>query len=202
MTFRPVFCTILAVTTSFHAPITILFAADIHGSRQAVTMLIEAFEAEKADYLVLLGDLLYGGSWSPVADYASRETARMLNRHADRIIAVQGNCDCEADTNVLDFPLSSEYAVLLLDGRRWFLTHGHHYGPDHLPPLREGDVLAFGHTHVAQAIERQGIYHLNPGSPALPKKHAPPSYGLYRAGRFQVRDAGGVCLSEIALRPT
>lgn len=162
-------------------------------------MLLDAFESVQADYMILLGDLLYGAGSSPALDYDPGETARMLNRHADRIIAVRGNCDCETDADILEFPLASEFAVLLLDGRRWFLTHGHGYGPDRLPTLHKGDVLATGHTHIAQAVKHNGIYHLNPGSTSLPKRQAPPTYGLYRGGLFQIRDVGGACLTEINL---
>ena len=32
-----------------------------------------------------------------------------------------------------------------------FLTHGHLYSPENLPPLDAGDVLAYGHTHIPVA---------------------------------------------------
>jgi hypothetical protein len=46
----------------------------------------------------------------------------LLNAHADKIIAVCGNCDSEVDQMLLHFPLMADYAQVLADGKRIFLT--------------------------------------------------------------------------------
>ena len=38
-----------------------LIASDLHGSRAAAEAVLQRFDAEKADRLILLGDLLYHG---------------------------------------------------------------------------------------------------------------------------------------------
>ena len=37
----------------------LMFASDIHGSAYWAKKILERFESEEADYLVLLGDILY-----------------------------------------------------------------------------------------------------------------------------------------------
>lgn len=39
----------------------LMFASDIHGSAYWAKKILERFESEEADYLVLLGDILYHG---------------------------------------------------------------------------------------------------------------------------------------------
>ena len=45
-----------------------IIASDIHGSYFWCEKLLNAFENEKADKLILLGDLLYHGPRNPVPD--------------------------------------------------------------------------------------------------------------------------------------
>ena len=48
-----------------------MFASDIHGSAYYCKKMLEAYEKEKADRLVLLGDLLYHGPRNDLPkDYA------------------------------------------------------------------------------------------------------------------------------------
>jgi len=49
------------------------------------------------------------------------------------------------------------------------MSHGHIYGPDHLPALKAGDIFLSGHTHIPTADQKDGIYLFNPGSVSLPK---------------------------------
>lgn len=44
-----------------------LIASDIHGSAYYTELLLRAFQSEKAERLVLLGDLLYHGPRNPSA---------------------------------------------------------------------------------------------------------------------------------------
>ncbi|MPN35879.1 Phosphodiesterase YfcE [bioreactor metagenome] len=88
---------------------------------------------------------------------------------------------------LLAFPIMSDYATLLAGGRRFFLTHGHLWGPDRLPPLEPGDVLATGHTHIPrlEALEC-GVIAFNPGSISLPKGGFEPTYGVFENGTLRV----------------
>ena len=69
---------------------------------------------------------------------------------------------------VLPFPCMADYALLECDGLSMYLSHGHHWGPDALPPLN-GGVFLSGHTHVKLDKLLGGIRCLNPGSVSIPK---------------------------------
>lgn len=148
----------------------LLIASDIHGSAFWCGKLMEVMEAEKPHRLILLGDLLYHGPRNDLPrDYAPKQVIPMLSRYADRILAVRGNCEAEVDQMVLPFPCMADYAMLACDGLNLYLTHGHLWNPDSLPPLAEGSVFLSGHTHVKLDELRGGIRCLNPGSVSIPK---------------------------------
>ena len=105
-----------------------MFASDIHGSAYYCRKMLDAFEKEEADRLLLLGDLLYHGPRNDLPkDYAPKEVIPMLNAYKNVIYNVQGNCDAEVDQMVLEFPIMADYALLELEGRTFYLSHGHIY---------------------------------------------------------------------------
>ncbi|MDE7257274.1 MAG: phosphodiesterase [Clostridia bacterium] len=160
----------------------LLIASDIHGSAVWCKKLLDAFNKEGADKLVLLGDILYHGPRNPLPDgYAPKEVFGMLNPIADKIIAVRGNCDSEVDQMVLDFNVSSDYAEIFDGATKITISHGHRL----VPPLGKGDVYITGHTHVPlNVIEKEGYLHLNPGSVSLPKENSAHGYIVYDKGEF------------------
>lgn len=163
-----------------------LIASDIHGSAYYCRKVLDCFERERAERMLLLGDVLYHGPRNDLPrDYAPKEVARLLNAMADRILGVRGNCDAEIDQAVLDFPIMADYALLCAGEKTVFATHGHLYGPDVLPPLHEGEILLIGHTHVPLVTERNGIVCLNPGSAAIPKESSPHSCMTFEDGLFR-----------------
>ena len=168
----------------------ILFASDIHGSRSAAEMVLEKVRQEKAERLILLGDLLYHGPRNDLPrGYDTRETARLLNAYAGRIMAVRGNCDAEVDQMMLDFPILSDSAVLDHDGRFVFASHGHVWSVRNPPKLAApGSIVLGGHTHVPECREADGVTYLNPGSVSIPKEASPHSYISYKNGVFTWKD--------------
>lgn len=89
---------------------------------------------------------------------------------------------------VLPFPCMADYAVVHDEkGRELWLTHGHLWGPDKLPPLPEGAAFLYGHTHVKDLhVTDNGITVFNPGSVSIPKDGSH-SYGIYEDGVFEHR---------------
>lgn len=153
---------------------TIMIASDIHGSALYCRQMLEAMDREKADRLLLLGDLLYHGPRNDLPEqYQPKEVIRMLNERKERIFCVRGNCDTEVDQMVLEFPIMAEYALIPFEDRMIFATHGHHFNIQQPPSLMPGDILLHGHTHVpAWQPFGQGHLYLNPGSVSLPKENS------------------------------
>ena len=157
----------------------LMFASDIHGSLPATERVLERFAQSGAQWLVILGDVLNHGPRNALPQgYAPAQVAERLNEQAARIIAVRGNCDSEVDQMLLHFPMTAPWQHILTENQRFFLTHGHLFGPDNLPPLSVGDVLVYGHTHLPVAEKRGDIYHVNPGSVSIPKGGFTASYGI------------------------
>lgn len=169
----------------------LMFASDIHGSADDCEKMLEVFNDEKAERLILLGDLLYHGPRNDLPQsYAPKRVISMLNEHKNELFCVRGNCEAEVDQMVLEFPVMAEYALLYLDGRTVFVTHGHKYNIANPPLINDGDVLIHGHTHI-QTAENHGYYYLNPGSVALPKNNGEKSYMIYENGVFSIKTLYG-----------
>lgn len=163
----------------------LLFASDIHGSAYYAELLKETYLREKADKLILLGDLLYHGPRNDLPrEYAPKRVIQILNSLKDNIICVRGNCDTEVDQMVLDFPIMADYAVIYADNKEIFLTHGHKLNPDNPPPFKNGAYLMNGHTHIASIKDMDGFIYLNPGSVSIPKENTGHSYMIYENGEF------------------
>ena len=176
----------------------ILFITDIHGSSYFAKKALEAFEKEDADYIALLGDELYHGPRNPLPrEYKPMEVAELLNKYADKIIAVKGNCDSEVDQMMFNFPIMSSHSTILYNGRRLFLTHGHIYNENKLPELNAGDVLVYGHTHVNKIENKRGIFIINLASVALPKDNNPNCYAVLSGDVFKIKDIDGNTVNEI-----
>ncbi len=164
----------------------LMFASDIHGSAKYCRRMLDAFAAEQAEQLILLGDLLYHGPRNDLPEeYAPKAVLSMLNEYADQLLCVRGNCDTEVDQMVLKFPILAEYAVLYLDGVRVYLTHGHHFSEQQPLNMRKGDILCGGHTHVPACVRHDTFLYLNPGSVSIPKENSAHSYMIYENGIFQ-----------------
>ncbi len=162
----------------------LVIASDIHGSAYWCQKLMEEIQKENPDRVILLGDLLYHGPRNDLPrDYAPKQVIPMLSGIREKIVAVRGNCEAEVDQMVLPFPCLADYAEILVDGQLFHLSHGHHQNPQTLPPLPEGSVFLFGHTHVKLDETVGGIRCLNPGSVSIPKDGSH-SYLIYENGEF------------------
>lgn len=167
----------------------LFFMSDIHGAELDLKTALEKFEKSGADYLVILGDQMYHGPRNPLPEgYNPPNVSGMLNKYKNKIIAVRGNCDSEVDQMLLEYPILCDYSTVLIDGKRFFLTHGHIYNRDNIPNLVEGDVLCYGHTHLPLGEKQNGIVLFNPGSISLPKGGYKKSYGIYENKKLSVFD--------------
>lgn len=170
----------------------ILIASDIHGDARSCEAVLTLYKERGAEWLLLLGDLLYHGPRNPIPEhYDPRRVAELLNIHKEHLICVRGNCDGEVDQMMLDFPILAETATLFVDGRVWIAAHGHRAGANptqnDLPPLPTGSVFLSGHTHIpVRETDERGILRINPGSVTFPKGGSEKSCVLYTDGEFEL----------------
>ena len=178
-----------------------MIASDLHGSAYYCRKMLEAFEREGADRLFLLGDLLYHGPRNDLPrDYAPKKVIPLLNSLAPKLLCVRGNCDAEVDQMVLNFPVLADYAVLPVGQRLVYVTHGHVFNLNHLPPLAPGDILLHGHTHVpAWTNFGQGSLYLNPGSVSIPKESTAHSYMTLEGNTACWKTMEGACYHQLQL---
>lgn len=170
----------------------LMIASDLHGSAYYTEKLLKAYEKEKPEKLLLLGDILYHGPRNDLPEgYAPKKVIEMLNPLADKILCVRGNCEAEVDQMVLNFPVMADYCVLYEQGKMIFVTHGHLYSESNPPKLHQGDVLLNGHTHVPKCAEHDGWWYLNPGSVSIPKENSHHGYMMLEDGHFLWKDLDG-----------
>jgi putative phosphoesterase len=177
----------------------LLIASDIHGDAKCCQAMLDTAECEGAEKILILGDILYHGPRNDLPDgYAPKAVIEMLNKAADKLLCVRGNCDTEVDQMVLSFPILSDTAFVY-DGEKkltLFMSHGHKYSPDSLPPLPERTIFLYGHTHILGKIEKNGVSCVNPGSVSLPKANNPKTYAIYDSGIITIKTFDGSVLER------
>lgn len=161
----------------------LFIASDIHGSAFWCKKMLEAYKTEKADRMLLLGDILYHGPRNDLPqEYNPKKVIEMLSEYKNEILCVRGNCDTEVDQMVLPFPILSDYALISVDGIDIYATHGHKFSRDNPPPIKEGDILLCGHTHIAADETVNGFRYINPGSVSIPKENTGNGYIIFENG--------------------
>ncbi|SFL52099.1 hypothetical protein SAMN05216390_13910 [Lachnospiraceae bacterium KH1T2] len=170
-----------------------MVASDIHGSALACELIAKNLKKEKADRLILLGDILYHGPRNDLPErYDPKACIKILNKLKDRVLCVRGNCDSEVDQMVLEFPILADYAIIDIGDRLIYATHGHILNKENIPPLKKGDILLHGHTHVpASEFFGDGLLYMNPGSVAIPKDNSPQSYMIIDKGLVEWKTISG-----------
>ena len=173
----------------------ILIASDIHGSAFYMERVKERFFAEKADKLLLLGDIYNHGPRNPFPkDYAPQQVAEILNELKDRLIVVKGNCDSQVDTLISEFDFIDD-TVIITGDKTVFCTHGHVYNKDNMPATRF-DALIYGHFHTGFVERVNGVIVANAGSVSLPKNGTPHSYILLDGDKLILKTLDGEIIKE------
>mgnify|MGYP002625654360 FL=1 len=168
----------------------LLIASDIHGSELHCSKLVKACYQERAETVLLLGDILDG----------NKEVAAMLNslNREKTILCVRGNCDYPEDQAMLDFPIMAEYCLLFAGGKLIFATHGHRS----IPNLSSNSILLHGHTHApAWEKTKAGYLDLCPGSVSQPRRNSQRSYMILNNEGFVWKDLDGRTYHTLELTP-
>lgn len=173
----------------------IMIASDLHGSYACSKKLFDRFEIEKADMIVLLGDLLYHGPRNDLPmEYDCKKVSALLNTYKEKIIAIRGNCDGEVDQMMLEFPILSDTAVVSDGDFVLYATHGHKLTPKAPFPVAKG-VVIFGHTHIPTDKYIEGVRYINPGSVSIPKNGSERGYVICENGTFVWKNLDGDVVS-------
>lgn len=136
--------------------IKIIVVSDNHGLRKPLEYLQHKYE--DADAFIHCGDIC------------------LPNDEFPRFITVSGNND------YYDYP----YERVVNDGgHKILVVHGHLFGymkrtEKMIKRAKEAgcDIVCYGHTHVFDFHEEQGIVFLNPGSIFRSRNGEPPSYAI------------------------
>lgn len=131
----------------------IVVISDTHNSYSSMDKVKEMINT--AEVLIHLGDNI-------------KDVKYLTEDFHGEVYSVKGNCD------FVECGLKEQ--VVEVRGKRFFITHGDRYG------VKQGftsiyfkgkelgvDGVLFGHTHQKIVSEENGLWIINPGSPALPK---------------------------------
>lgn len=126
----------------------IIVCSDSHGNTD---FLETAIKAEKPDRILHLGDCV-------------QDALKLQQLFPELPVHyVSGNCD-----HYVSAPTEE---IIMLDGVRIFMTHGHRFQVKYMylravyAALEENaQLLLFGHTHRAEIFEEKGLWAMNPGA--------------------------------------
>ena len=176
-----------------------LILSDIHGSLQTLQRALAFYADQSCDMLCILGDILnYGPRNGLPEDLNPQGIAETLNRMADQIVAIRGNCDSEVDQMLLQFPILADYTLLVDEGKKLFLTPGHIYNKVNMPKGKI-DAVFTGHTHLWELEPMGGTTYCNTGSITFPKGGNPPTLAVYEHGKIAVYTLDGALLKSATL---
>lgn len=146
--------------------------SDTHGCASTWETVYNRYFAD-CELIIHAGDILYHGPRNEIlAEYNPKQLAETLNACQIPIIAARGNCDSQVDSMVLDMPIQSPYAYVMMEGVAIVVTHGHDLIEETKREMAEKfkvSLFITGHTHIPVLEKHNGIIYLNPGSPAMSK---------------------------------
>lgn len=167
----------------------ILIASDIHGSNHYARVLSKIIEKETPDQIILLGDIYYHGPRNKLPNgYAPMKVAEILNKFADKIRCVKGNCDADVDQMISDFKFEDSIEMTLAD-KKFLFVHGQDLDLENLP--KGYDYICAGHTHIPEIKKLNKTTYVNPGSISIPKQNSKSSYAILDDKTISVFDIKG-----------
>lgn len=176
----------------------LLIISDIHGSSYYAKMIPKIFKLEKADEMIILGDLYYHGPRNPLPkDYSPMNVCNILNSIKEKLKAVRGNCDALVDETISDFNFH-DHLLLNINNKRIYFTHGDKYNQDVLPD-EKFDIMFYGHFHTGFIRKKNNLIFANPGSLSLPKNNTRHSYIIMDSEKITLKDISGSIIEETYL---
>ena len=127
---------------------TMIVLSDSHGRARRELEKLRPLFAEN-DYIVHLGD-------------GSSDLREILRAYPEKTFLCKGNCD---------FSFGAEEFVIEAEGLRILCCHGHRQsvksGIERLAAYarsKDCDIALYGHTHLAEVRELEGVLCINPGA--------------------------------------
>ena len=139
----------------------LILLSDTHGDFGSAQRII--LSQPTAEAVLFMGDGV-----SELEDLACLHPEKMF-------CLVRGNMDWNSEHPSLQVEEFCGVRILMLHGNGYDVGHGS-------PALRKlaagygAQVVAYGHTHVADTDYEDGVYYLNPGSARRPRDDTRPSY--------------------------
>ncbi|MGN0906361.1 MAG: YfcE family phosphodiesterase [Bullifex sp.] len=155
--------------------------SDIHSDGEALSFAIERAEELNSSLLLIAGDLVPSGP----------HFAFLLQSAPFPYVCVRGNSDSVRDFRDLSMAPPPAFTLREIFGRSAVMTHGHLFD-DYPVPLKKGDIMITGHTHVPALYEdADGVINLNPGSLSRPRGPEGPTYAVIFPDRIDLFTVGG-----------
>lgn len=155
-----------------------LIVSDIHGSLPALEQVLAFYREQQCGMLCILGDILnYGPRNGIPQGLDPKGIAERLNAMAGEIVAIRGNCDSEVDQMLLDFPILSDYTLLVDNGKRFFL-------PTDISTMRtdcrrEGSIVFFMVTPTGGNLNGLSIQRSAIPAPSLSRRTGTCQHSLF-----------------------
>lgn len=173
-----------------------LIVSDIHGCLPALEQVLSFYRESQCEMMCILGDILNYGPRNGIPEGINpHRIAEKLNAMSDEIIAIRGNCDSEVDQMLLDFPILADYALIIDNGKRLFLTHGHIYNENKYPKGKI-DFFFYGHTHLWKLESDSNRTICNTGSITFPKGGNVPTFAIYENGHVSIYRLDGTLIQQ------
>ena len=177
----------------------ILFMSDIHGIPENLEYIRKLDLKEKFDKIVVLGDLYHAGlTYSNIKEVDVNKVKDFLMQYQDKIIALRGNCDSDADIKSTDFPICNTLALIHVDGIDIYCTHGNEYNKRNHEKLNRRGVLIYGHEHFPYIEQIDEMVYVNVGSISLPRNNSKPSYAIYENQTITIYAIGGFVIDQVS----
>lgn len=165
----------------------ILVFSDIHGRASSLDKILELYNKDNFDKVILLGDVLYHGPRNDIPeDYNVKYVFNGLNTIKDDILWIKGNCDSEVDEMVLEFKVHND-AYIELNNSKVYLVHGHHLNFNSSDNFTANNVL-YGHYHIPSVNDYDNRRYINVGSISLPKGGSSRSYAIINDNHISIYD--------------
>lgn len=131
--------------------------SDIHDHVKNLELALDVFEKQGVSRLLCCGDFISGIPMRKLGNFSGHVDCVFGNNDGDKLLLQN-----VVTKNELDVTLHGDYAAFEIEGLRVGMTHYPFYG-EAMAKSGDYDLVACGHTHVANLWEFDGCLMLNPG---------------------------------------